>query len=323
MRTPLLVSILAVIGCGELTEEQGCIAMDDAATSCPAPGDVDLADVRHFDTCDLEAVGMRSTETPEPTSMPFAMSTVNVGCCYDVVFLDATPNSSCIAGRPFLVEGAPLLPAAPAVDNPVAAAWLRLAQAELASVAAFARLQLELLAHGAPIALIERVAAAMADEIDHARRVQAHAEALAGRPLSLGAMPLPKHVEVARSLAAVAADAAREGCVGETVSARMVRVAAEAATDPAWAAQLARIAVDEERHAVLSWAIVVWAVRTGGAEVRSAVAAAFVAPVPVGPMAGFDGAEAAGLLGPAAALAEAEATLAEIVGPALGALLAG
>ena len=58
-----------------------------------------------------------------------------------------------------------MLPAAPEVADPRAAAWLDLARMELASVAAFAHLQLELLAHGAPLeGLVEEAYAPYAED---------------------------------------------------------------------------------------------------------------------------------------------------------------
>lgn len=288
MRSPLLISILATIGCAPTEEGEACLAMEADATECPAPEDVNVEDLVSPDQCDLDPVEMLSTEAPDiRENRIFQDGTL--ACCYDTLLVDTMPGGECQVGRPFLHEGAPVLPAAPEVGEPVAAAWLRLARLELASVAAFARLQLELLAHGAPLDLVDRVAAAMADEVDHARRARAHAERLAGVALPFGPMPLPA-IDVQRGLAALARDAVREGCIGETVSAGIVRAAAEAAEDPAWADELAAVAADEERHAVLSWSIVAWAVRAGGAEVRVAVRAAFAAPVPVGGMTRLDGA---------------------------------
>ena len=80
-----------------------------------------------------------------------------------------------------------------------------------------------------------------------------------------------------RTLPDRAAAAVREGCIGETIAAMMVRAQLEVARDEQVRAALARIAHDEERHAALSWRFVRWAIDRGGDDVRRAVAAAFAA----------------------------------------------
>jgi hypothetical protein len=87
--------------------------------------------------------------------------------------------------------------------------------------------------------------------------------------------PFDGRVEVDSSLASVAARAAREGCIGETLAAVQAAEQLARAEDPAVRAVLAVIAEDEARHAELAWRTVAWAVRTGGEEVRLAVAAVF------------------------------------------------
>jgi hypothetical protein len=130
-------------------------------------------------------------------------------------------------------------------------------------------------------------------------------------------------VRVAGSLAALAASAVKEGCVGETVAAVMAAEQLARAKDPAVRAALARIAVDEGRHAELAWRAVTWAVREGGAEVRAAVAQAFAEAL-ASPAPGADGAEALadhGRLDAATAARVAAVALGEVVAPAARALL--
>jgi hypothetical protein len=63
----------------------------------------------------------------------------------------------------------------------------------------------------------------------------------------------------ARSLLEVARENAAEGCVRETFGALVATWQARTAADPLVRATMAGIAVDESRHAALSWAIDGWA----------------------------------------------------------------
>jgi hypothetical protein len=180
-------------------------------------------------------------------------------------------------GRPFLVDGAPRL--APPVARTdwgtrelgsvngdhdadlrarLAAAWTELGRMEHASIAAFARFTLELLAFGAPPALVEQAQAAMADETRHAKICFALASAYAGRAIGPGPLEMTG-VNLATDLASSALTAFIEGCIGETVAAAEANEAAAHATDPTIAAVLAGIAEDEARHAALAWRFIAWA----------------------------------------------------------------
>jgi hypothetical protein len=157
----------------------------------------------------------------------------------------------------------------------LAAAWTRDGLFEHASIASFGRFALELLAVGAPSDLLERAHRAAIDEVHHARLCLALASAYAGATVAPASFPFDGRVEVDSSLASVAARAAREGCIGETLAAVQAAEQLARAEDPAVRAVLAVIAEDEARHAELAWRTVAWAVRTGGEEVRLAVAAVF------------------------------------------------
>jgi hypothetical protein len=177
-----------------------------------------------------------------------------------------------VCGRPHLVDDvasladvvpradwlAPADPAAPPapVRARLADAWAALARMEHASVAAFARVALELLAVGAPVALVADTHRALADELEHARLCFGLASAYAGAPLGPG--PLPAGAP-ARDLAAVVVATVREACVCETLSALEAREAAARAGDPAVRAVWTRIAADEQRHAELGWRTLQWA----------------------------------------------------------------
>ena len=181
------------------------------------------------------------------------------------------------------VDGAPS-PAvdslSPALREGLAARWLNAALAEHASVAAFARLSLDLLAVGAPPSLLTGSARAAAQEVEHAPACFAIAAALGGRPVGPGAFPEATE-GAARTvdLATLARDAYVDGCLGEGVAAELARSASERCSDPVVRAALERIADEEADHASLSWEIVRWCRSRGGDAVERALREAAVAPV--------------------------------------------
>ncbi len=208
-------------------------------------------------------------------------------CCYMVYNVLCGPG-----GRPYLVDDQARVSASvrgpseggwtegdrpdlreltAAERSALAEAWTADALLEHASVASFARFSLELLAAGAPADLVELAHHAALDEIRHAQLCFALASAYAGEEVAPGPFPLGDSVTVGASLAAIAASAVREGCVGETMAAVVASEQLARATDPAVRAALARIAADEARHAELAWRTVAWAVKVGGSEVRAAV----------------------------------------------------
>ncbi|XXY45198.1 ferritin-like domain-containing protein [Sorangium sp. So ce269] len=209
-------------------------------------------------------------------------------CCFDT---DDGGAGGC--GRPFLVGGEPRLADVEAradwvldaaADEPLALdpttraalaeAWLADARLEHASIASFARFALDLLALGAPPALIEAAQRALADELQHARDCFTLASRYAGRSLGAGALATGGALD-APTLASAAASAVREGCVGETLAAVQAGEQRSRARDPEVRRALDRIAADEAAHAELAWAFVRWAVARGGEPVRAAVARAF------------------------------------------------
>lgn len=200
--------------------------------------------------------------------------------------LSSDCGSDC--GRPFLVEEAPRRAATalrsdwcgdrPPVGVQATTAsersalcdhWTRVATMEHASVAAFARSALQLLALGAPADLVAATSAAMADEIRHAQLAFALASAYGGS--SLGPAPLPIDGALQNTdLPTVARLALLEGGLGETAAAVFLVESAQACDEPLREALLA-IAEDEQRHAELGWRTVAWALRVGGADVRRAL----------------------------------------------------
>ncbi|MBK6515530.1 MAG: ferritin-like domain-containing protein [Polyangiaceae bacterium] len=200
------------------------------------------------------------------------------------------PCDDCpIDGRPFLVDGenrraaaavrvdwcgAPGLARGPLSAGERASLvehWTRVALMEHASIGAFARLVLQLLSIGAPPELIARATRAMADETRHARIAFGLATSYGAVALGPGTLPIDGALDDT-SLATVVRLAIREGCVGETAAALVVREGAERCADPALARVLDGIAEDELEHAELAWATVAWALSIGGDQVRAVVA---------------------------------------------------
>lgn len=124
------------------------------------------------------------------------------------------------------------------------------AHLEAASVPAFAQLARELAAHGAPASLIRAAHRARADEVRHTRATAALARRFGAAPIVPVVAP-PR----LRDLRAMALDNATEGCVRETFGAAIASVQARAAEDDAVRRIMRVIAVEETRHAELSWAI--------------------------------------------------------------------
>jgi hypothetical protein len=147
---------------------------------------------------------------------------------------------------------------APGLREHLAGVWLRMAELEHASIAAFARFTLELLALAAPPELISAAAAAMADETAHARSCYALASGYAGQTLGPGALDLQGALD-ACDLPDVVERAFIEGCVAETLAAIEAGEAAAHAVDPVVRQILGRIARDEARHAELGWRFLAWA----------------------------------------------------------------
>jgi hypothetical protein len=196
---------------------------------------------------------------------------------------------SCLVGRPLIIgSSARLAPlgecrewtghVAPDMTGLDAATRRALADAyaadglaEHASVASFARFVLHCLALGAPAAIVEGAQRAMADEIEHARLSFGLASAYAGRHVAPGALDVRGALDDSVDLAQIATSVAREGCVAETVSALLLAAAADAAEDGAVRAVLARVAQEEDAHALVGWRFVRWALEAGDDRVRRAL----------------------------------------------------
>lgn len=332
----LILAATATAGCGERYDGMACVDVPEDATSCPPAEDVAKDDLFvPWDCDDNRALSISGEGTLTDVSYGYYADSAgepgDLACCYDAELLDPKPGTDCAIGRPWTEGGAPrVAPTLPrqgwgrsnpgaAVDAARARAWAEAAAGEHASIAAFARLALELMAHGAPAGLLRDTLAAGREEVDHAELCWEMATRLGGQRVGAGPFPFGAPAELARPLATLAAEAVADGCVAETLGAILARVAAERSPDPEARRAFELIAEDEARHALLSWRIVAWAVRAGGPDARDAVRAALLAPAP------FFDLEALALrsgVSPTAFAAALPAALDEVVRPAARALLA-
>jgi len=163
----------------------------------------------------------------------------------------------------------------------LAAQWRENGRSEHASVAAFARLTLDLVALGAPPALIADAQRDALDEIRHAELCFSLAEGLDGRAVSPGAF---REAQTARTLpsmrtpalATLAVDSLIDGALHEGVSAAVVAELARRTEVPTIRDMLVEIARDEGRHAAHGWDVALWCIDQGGELVLAAVRGALV-----------------------------------------------
>jgi hypothetical protein len=168
------------------------------------------------------------------------------------------------------------------VPGGVAARWRENGRTEHASVAAFARLTLDLMALGAPAALVADAQRDALDEIRHAELCFDLASAMDGTASGPGAFPeaarartLPGNRTLA--LATLAVDSLVDGALNEGVSARIVARLARQVEDVGIRQVLVEIAADEGRHAAHGWDVVLYCVAEGGEPVLRALQGAAMA----------------------------------------------
>jgi len=162
--------------------------------------------------------------------------------------------------------------------------WVEDARMEHASIAAFERATLELMAMAAPPALLAELQLAAGDEVVHAQRCFGLAARFSGEqrepgPLTVlepritGLTPEASAELISAQWVRLALDTFIEGCVGETIATLTARRAMRHCEDPATLATLALIVDDEGRHAGLAWQTIRWIAETCG-DHRAAVIAA-------------------------------------------------
>jgi hypothetical protein len=147
--------------------------------------------------------------------------------------------------------------------------WIQDARAEHASVAAFSRFSLQLMAVAAPADLVAAAHLAAVDEVKHAQLCFGLAKTLSRSDdvATPGPFAIPSgSVEITSDIGTMVFHTALEGCVGETVS--VVQAFFELETLPLSSnglkdqvgEVLTTIFEDEARHAALAWRTLLWAV---------------------------------------------------------------
>jgi len=181
----------------------------------------------------------------------------------------ATPGLSALAA-----------PSSPEARAEAAAHWLDNALLEHASIAAFARVALDLLALGAPAFLVAGAHGAALDEVRHARLSFSIATALGAAVSGPGPLPEVAHVNRPSAPDVVLRETFHDGCIGEAAAALVLAAAARRAARPL-SETLSRMAEDEARHAELAWRTVHWLTTTfpsAAAALREELAALRAAP---------------------------------------------
>lgn len=161
----------------------------------------------------------------------------------------------------------------------LAAQWRENGRTEHASVAAFARLTLDLVALGAPPALVRSANEDAIDEIRHTELCFALARSIDGLAESPGPFPEASRARTlvgprTAQLAQLAVDSLVDGALHEGVSARIIAKLARRAADPVVRETLKEIAADEGRHARHGWDVVRFCLVEGGEPVAHALEAA-------------------------------------------------
>lgn len=204
----------------------------------------------------------------------------------------------------------------------IAAQWRENGRTEHASVAAFARLTLDLMALGAPPELVADANRDALDEIRHAELCFGLARAIDGRSESPGAFPEAARARaLSRSrtlaLAQLAVDSVVDGALHEGVSARIIAKLARRCEAPAIQSILKEIAADEGRHARHGWDVVRWCLAEGGDPVAAALEGALrglpkqvTSPIPLAARDG--GWERWGIMGEELEAEEHDATRADL-----------
>lgn len=340
---------------GKWASRSVCFDAPPGGTALPAPGDPACpAGVKL-------GVGPEDDVAPALPSTSVRNATGGRMCCYAALAplppcFEASVGEPCSGtprqnakGRPIREGGAPvvaptiasrdwLTTPGPGLDvdalpralrERLADAWTRDAAMEHASVASFSRLALELLALGAPPALVDATHVAARDEIRHARFAFGIASRLAGAPRGPGPLAIST-APAATTLVALARETFVDGCVGETLATLEAFAGRDGATEGELREGLARIGEEEAAHAELAWRIVAWCVTEGGAPVRAALAELAQgldaeARTDLPPRSGQDTADAAlarfGVLSDGERRRLRRRALREVVGPCVDALL--
>jgi len=212
----------------------------------------------------------------EPDVAGCAVDTQSDACCYA---FEVGLDDGVIIGRPLNIDGvvtlAPVCHSSqwtrechanvseltPAQRDLLVDGWLKAASEEHASIAAFARFTMELMALGAPPDLIASSTRAQADEISHARSSFAIASRIASTDYGPGPLNIAGALPDKTDIADVLVATIFEGCVGETIAAAESAWLSEQCNVPEIQKVHKQIASDEARHAGLGWKTVRWIIQ--------------------------------------------------------------
>ena len=262
-------------GAPDIIVREVCFDGTDGCDPCDVDGITGAAiDEVEFACSDVVIESVKLVCGPDPSQSD---------CCYKVrvegqfscaqegrpllTSVDATPRVATLrTGEAWRTSVQPELdvhrPADPAVRASLRRRWLAAARYEHASVAAFARVSAQLLAQGAPAALVRAAHRAAADEVRHAQvcfELAAHYGAAQESPLEAGALDTQGSVAAGLDLEATLREAIFEGALGEGAAALAALEGARGCADPLVSELLATIAEDEQRHALLAYQTVAWA----------------------------------------------------------------
>jgi len=218
-------------------------------------------------------------------------------------------------------------PEDPALSEQLRGYWLNCARYEHASVAAFARVGLQLMSLGAPAELLRATQEAIADEVRHAQLCFGLAAAYGAPATQAGPLSIAGCIATGMDLEATLREAIVAGALGEGAAALEALDGARTCDDPVVRAVLLRIAEDEQRHALLAYQTVQWALLAYPERARELVRGCLRerhvhAPMPTTePGADHHALASHGLISPDARARLRAQTWTEIVAPLLTAML--
>jgi hypothetical protein len=278
---------LAITASGCCLEKTGEVCIDVAADEvCPAADEMwdEVSD-------EVEAIDPAVTYYPERTYYIGGQALrESAACCYDVSY-GVECNAPSGFGRPYFDVGhghegdgrrATIRPATDArwaarladvrARPERAARWAERGLMEHAAIASLGRFALELMAFGADPGLLTAALRAAQDEVQHAKLCFGLARAFGHRPVEPSVFAFgDATVPLAKTLAELAERTAIEGAVEETLGVMALGDELAHSDDPAERRVLRKIIMDEQRHALLAWRVLAWAVGRGGSDVAQAV----------------------------------------------------
>jgi len=218
----------------------------------------------------------------------------------------------------------------PAQRERIGEYWAAMGREEHAGVGSFARFVLQLLALGAPAALVQDAAQGMNDEIEHATLCFGLAAASLGRTVGVGALEIENCLEGSSDPWTILEATLVEGCVGETSSAAIAAEARRRCADPCIARVLDKIVAEESRHADLAWNFSAWMIETRpelaarAASVLATAASSHLAASDPAEDEGWDPAlDAFGVLSPSESARQVRTAITEQVMPRSGTIFQG